>query len=109
MTIEMMQNIAKGSITDVKKSPVKIFQKSEELKQGIYIINKNDVAGVMVTQEIYENLLNRLEELEEKIFEAEAARRIAMHEKKEKLETHPLDEVGIDLSNVEYNENDGWE
>src|SRR5690625_7916821 len=103
-----MQNIAKGSITDVKKSPMKIFEKSEELKQGIYIINKNNVAGVMVSQKIYESLLNRLEELEEKVCEAEAARRIAMYEKREKPVTYSLDEMGIDLSDVEYDETDGW-
>src|SRR5690625_35917 len=104
-----MQNIAKGSINDVKKSPMKIFEKSEELKQGIYIINKNNVADVMVSQKIYESLLNRLEELEEKVCEAETARRIAVYEKKEEQGTYSLDEMGIDLSDIEYDENDGWE
>lgn len=109
MAIEMMRDIAKGSITDVKKSPMSIFKKSEELKQAIYILNRNDVAGVVLSQDIYEQLLKRVEELEEQAFEAEAARRIAIHDAHETPEIYTGEEIGIDLSDVEYDPNDGWE
>ncbi len=109
MAIEMIQDIAKGSITDVKKSPMSIFKKSEELKQAIYILNRNDVAGVVLSQDIYEQLLKRVEELEEQAFEAEAARRIAIHDAQETPEIYTGEEIGIDLSDVEYDPNDGWE
>lgn len=109
MSIEMIQNIAKGSIIDVKKSPMEILKKSKELKQGIYILNRNDVAGVMVNQEQYESLLNRIEELEERAFETEAARRLAVHDAQETPKNYSLKELNIDLSDVEYDEKDGWE
>lgn len=109
MAIEMMQNIAKGSITDVKKSPMDIFKKSEELKQGVYILNRNDVAGVMLNQKLYEALLNQIEELEEKAFEAEAGRRIAIYDSQDNPKTYTSEDLGIDLSDVEYDENDDWE
>lgn len=109
MTIRMTQGIARASITDVKKSPMSIFKKSEELKQAIYILNRNDVAGVVLSQDIYEQLLKRVEELEEQAFEAEAARRIAIHDAQETPEIYTGEEIGIDLSDVEYDPNDGWE
>jgi vacuolar-type H+-ATPase subunit F/Vma7 len=109
MTIEIVQSIAKVSISDVKKSPLGIFEKSEELKQAIYILKGNDVAGVVLSQDIYEQLLKRIEELEEQIFEAEAARRIAIHDAQETPEVYTGEEIGIDLSDVEYDPNDGWE
>lgn len=112
MSIEMMRGIAKGSITDVKKSPMTIFEKSKELKQGVYILNRNDVAGVMLNQELYESLLNEIEELETKNFEAEAARRIALYDSQKEVEKYSLEEVmGEELANMEFdpNEDDGWE
>jgi len=109
MTIERVQNIAKASIIDVKKSPLDVFEKSEELKQAIYILNRNDVAGVVLSQDIYEQLLKRIEELEEQIFEVEAARRIAIHDDQEPPEIYTDEEIGINLSAVEYDPNDGWE
>lgn len=105
----MLQNIAKGSITDVKKSPMDIFKKSEELKQGIYILNRNDVAGVVLSKELYEHLLTQIEELEDRAIEAEAARRITLHDSIEQPKTYSLEDMGIDLSNIEYDDNDGWE
>lgn len=112
MAIEMLQNIAKGSITDVKKSPMDVFKKSEELNQGIYILNRNDVAGVMLSKDFYEQLLTRIEELEEVAFETEAARRIATHDAQENPITYTLEEVmGKDLADMEFDpdEDDGWE
>lgn len=109
MAIEMLQNIAKGSITDVKKSPMDIFKKSEELKQGIYILNRNDVAGVVLSKELYEHLLNQIEELEDRTVEAEAARRITLHDSIEQPKTYSLEDMRIDLSTTEYDDNDGWE
>ncbi|MGX7351214.1 prevent-host-death protein [Enterococcus canis] len=52
-----------ASITDVKKSPMEVFQLAREKGTGVYIFNREKVAGVMITQEQYERLVDDLEEL----------------------------------------------
>ncbi|MEI5992760.1 prevent-host-death protein [Candidatus Enterococcus mansonii] len=47
------------SITDVKQSPMAIFDAAKESNAGIYIYNRKNVAGVMLTAEQYEALINK--------------------------------------------------
>jgi len=109
MTLEMMGDIAKGSITDVKNSPMDVFKLSGELKQAVYILNRNNVAGVVLDKDLYEKMAQTIEELEEKLHDAEVFKRIQKHDAQENPVTYSLEEAGIDLSNVDYSEDDGWE
>ncbi|MTD41774.1 type II toxin-antitoxin system Phd/YefM family antitoxin [Erwinia sp. CPCC 100877] len=58
-----MKNKAKQglsySITEVKQSPMTIFKKAQEKDQGIYIYNRNAVAGVILSAKQYEMLVNK--------------------------------------------------
>lgn len=47
------------SITDVKQSPMTIFETAKEIKAGVYIYNRNKVAGVMLTVDQYEALIKK--------------------------------------------------
>lgn len=47
------------SITDVKQSPMTIFETAKETNEGVYIYNRNKVAGVMLTAEQYETLIKK--------------------------------------------------
>lgn len=51
------------SITEVKKSPMDVFNQAREAETAVYVFNREKVAGVMLTQEQYENLLQELHEL----------------------------------------------
>ena len=48
------------SITEVKKSPMDVFNQAREAGTAVYVFNREKVAGVMLTQEQYENLLMEL-------------------------------------------------
>lgn len=48
------------SITEVKKSPMDVFNQAREAGTAVYVFNREKVAGVMLTQEQYENLLQEL-------------------------------------------------
>lgn len=112
MAIEMIRDIPKGSISDVKRSPMDIFKKSEELKQGVYILNRDNVAGVMLSKEQYEHLIYLIDELEEKLLDIEVAKRIAKHDAQENPVTYTTEEVmGEELANMIFDpdEDDGWE
>lgn len=54
-----------ASITDVKKSPMDVFQEARDEGTGVYIFNREKVVGVMITREQYELLLSGLESSEE--------------------------------------------
>ncbi len=51
------------SITDVKKSPMDVFGQARESGTGVYVFNREKVAGVMLTQEQYETLVQELDDL----------------------------------------------
>ncbi|EOI01929.1 hypothetical protein UAY_01338 [Enterococcus moraviensis ATCC BAA-383] len=47
------------SVTDVKQSPMTIFETAKEMNTGVYIYNRKKVAGVMLTAEQYEELIKK--------------------------------------------------
>lgn len=49
-----------SSITEVKRSPMDVFDQARKAETGVYIFNREKVAGVMLTQEQYETLLQEL-------------------------------------------------
>lgn len=54
------------SISEVKKSPSSVFNLAEESESAVYILNRNEPVGVVLTIEQYENLVNEVEVLREK-------------------------------------------
>lgn len=52
-----------SSITEVKRSPMDVFAQAREAGTGVYIFNREKVAGVMLTQEQYEALVQELDDL----------------------------------------------
>jgi hypothetical protein len=57
------------SITEVKKSPMDVFNQAREAGTGVYVFNREKVAGVMLTQTQYEELVQELDELRERSVE----------------------------------------
>ncbi|MGL9869399.1 type II toxin-antitoxin system Phd/YefM family antitoxin [Enterococcus sp. DIV0691] len=55
-----------SSITEVKRSPMDVFDQARKAENGVYIFNREKVAGVMLTQEQYETLLQELADLRQK-------------------------------------------
>ncbi|AYW44548.1 type II toxin-antitoxin system Phd/YefM family antitoxin [Tetragenococcus koreensis] len=54
------------SITEVKRSPMEVFEQAKQEGTAVYVFNREKVAGVMLTQNQYETLLKELDELREK-------------------------------------------
>ena len=59
-----------SSITEVKRSPMDVFDQARKAETGVYIFNREKVAGVMLTQEQYETLLQELELLRHTVNES---------------------------------------
>ncbi|WP_348922841.1 type II toxin-antitoxin system Phd/YefM family antitoxin [Enterococcus rotai] len=58
MKNKVKKNIA-FSVTDVKQSPMTIFETAKETNSGVYIYNRKKVAGVMLSVEQYESLIKK--------------------------------------------------
>ena len=58
-----------SSITEVKRSPMDVFAQARDAGTGVYIFNREKVAGVMLTQEQYETLLQELDVLRQTVKE----------------------------------------
>lgn len=72
MTLKKLE-VPTTSITEVKKSPMDVFQQARDASTGVYVFNREKIAGVMLTQEQYETLLQELEESRQKIALTEGA------------------------------------
>jgi hypothetical protein len=70
-------DVPTASITDVKKSPARIFSRAAEAGNAVYVFNRGTVSGVMLTQEQFEGFVRHIEALEDRLAESEAALRIA--------------------------------
>ncbi len=95
------------SISEVKKSPTIVFKKAEKENTPVYVFNRGDVAGVMLTQEQYESMTNEIEALHEQVMDLVVAQRLAVKD----LEIYSDEEVrGANADQfLTIDENDGWE
>ncbi|MCG1010918.1 hypothetical protein J4760_12890 [Salinicoccus sp. ID82-1] len=94
------------SISDVKKSPMTIFEEAKERNNGVYIFNRDKVAGVVLTQDQYESMNSEIEALYDRIDELIVKERL----QDKNIKTYSVEEVtGINLDDIELDDNDGWE
>ena len=100
-------DIPTSSISDVKRSPMEIFQKADKEAAGVYIFNREKVAGVMLTQKQYESLNKEVDGLHDQIADLIAEKRLL----NEKVPTFSDSEVRGSIANEEptIDEEDGWE
>lgn len=64
--LKVLQDIPMLSVTEIKRSPMVGFNLAQSSGTGVYITNRNESVGVMLTQEQYEQLVGRLKQLERK-------------------------------------------
>lgn len=69
-------NILTSSISEVKRSPMDIFKRAAKEDKGVYIFNREKIAGVMVTQKQYEAFYQKNELLQDYIIELIAEKRL---------------------------------
>jgi PHD/YefM family antitoxin component YafN of YafNO toxin-antitoxin module len=100
-------NVPTATISDVKISPSKIFKVAASNDNGVYIFNRGNVVGVMLTREQYERLTESVEALTDRLIEMEAGQRVAQTELK------PYSDEDVRGKSVRAEEiidlNDGWD
>jgi PHD/YefM family antitoxin component YafN of YafNO toxin-antitoxin module len=69
-------NTPTSTISQVKKSPMDIFRKASKEGEGVYILNRKKIAGVMLTQKQYESLIIENDYLCDKIVGLIAEKRL---------------------------------
>ncbi len=100
-------DIPTSSISEVKRSPMEIFQKADKEAAGVYIFNREKVAGVMLTQKQYESLNKEVDGLYDQIANLIAEKRLL----NENVTTFSDNDVRGSIANEAptIDEEDGWE
>ncbi|SIN86996.1 hypothetical protein SAMN05878443_0225 [Carnobacterium alterfunditum] len=100
-------DIPTSSISEVKRSPMEVFQKADKEAAGVYIFNREKVAGVMLTQKQYETLNKEVDSLYDQIADLIAEKRLL----NEKVATFSDSEFRGSIANEvpTIDEEDGWE
>ena len=57
-------NVPMESISELKKSPMKVIDESKRSSTGVYILNNNKPVGVTLDVDLYEELLRSNQQLE---------------------------------------------
>lgn len=99
-------NVPTTNMTTLKKSPAKAFEEARNQRTGLYVFNRDTPAGVVLSVEDYEQLVNNNSVLQDKLYDLEIQKRLA--EKDPDL----IDENEVDgdvLNKIGFNENDGWD
>lgn len=97
------------SVTEVKQNLSKIITDANETGEPTFILNHNKPEAVLLSTQAYENLISELNKLEEQLWEYEVAKRIEKHDAQSNPKTYTSEDLGIDLTSVDWSENDGWE
>ena len=94
-------------ISDVKRSPMDVFKKAAEEDKGVYIFNRKDIAGVMLTQKQYESFIEEIDGLYDRIAELTAEKRLLT----EDSAVYSDSDVRGSIANKSpvIDESDGWE
>jgi len=111
MGTEMIGNIPTTSITDLKANPMSVIGKSKELNEAVYLLNRNKPVAVVMDKEMYEHMIEMIENLEEKLLYAETEKRLEFMKQNPGYKTYSAEEViGRPLSEIDYDpEDDEWE
>ena len=62
-------NILTATISDLKKSPMDVFRRASKESEGVYILNRKKIAGVILSQRQYEILVKENDYLNDKVIE----------------------------------------
>lgn len=69
-------NTPTTSISNLKRSHMETFQQADQEVAGVYVFNREKIAGVMVTQKQYESLNREIKELYDQLADLMAEKRL---------------------------------
>lgn len=64
------------TIATVKRSPINIFQKAAQENAGVYVYNRENIVGVMITIEQYQSLFEEIDQLSDQLDDLTAEKRL---------------------------------
>lgn len=96
------------NMSDLKKSPKKVIEEVKDQKTGVYVFNHDKPTAVILDVDDYEALINRYEEMEEKLADLELATKLPELKKET---SRPASEVIGEklLADINESDDDEWE
>lgn len=100
-------NLPISFISDVKRSPMDVLKKAAEEDKGVYIFNRKDIVGVMLTQKQYESFVEEIDELYDQIAKLTAEKRLLIEDSTVCSDPAVRGTIVNELPVID--ESDGWE
>ena len=99
-------NVPASDITEIKQSVEAVFKKAEAEKTGIYVFDRSDPVGVVLSVTVYEGMVRQIDQFQEELINKEAERRL-----NEEHQLYSDVEVRGAVANQipKIDETDGWE
>jgi PHD/YefM family antitoxin component YafN of YafNO toxin-antitoxin module len=69
-------NTLTSTISELKKSPMDVFRKASKENEGVYVLNRKKIVGIILPQEKYESLIKENDCLQDKVVELVAEIRL---------------------------------
>jgi hypothetical protein len=69
-------NTLTSTISELKKSPMDVFRRASKENEGVYVLNRKKIVGIILAQEKYESLIKENDCLQDKVVELVAENRL---------------------------------
>lgn len=103
-------NVPITNVSELKKSPRKVIDNAKKQKNGVYIFNRNHPEAVVVSVKDYEQMVNKICELEDQLLDYKVEKIAGERIKKDHKGYSEKEVFGPNgLDDVTENEDDGWE
>lgn len=109
MKVETINGSLMTKISDLRKSPMEYFELAEKYKKEIYVLNNNNIAGVMIDKDSYDDMKNLIDELQNEILYLNVEKRVEEIDIDKSVLLNEEEALDDNLNNVEWSEHDGWE
>ncbi|HCU8763829.1 hypothetical protein [Staphylococcus warneri] len=102
----LIEQAPQKNISNLKKSPNAVFKEAEEKNSPIFVMKHSNVAGVVLSDELYTTLVNTIKDYEDEIDNLKIANRI---DNENKVLYKDEEVRNIISRNIPTDDNDGWE
>lgn len=99
------------NMTNLKKSPAQVIKQASDSRNGVYVFNRDTPAAVVMTPKDYENLVKKINDLEDKLLDMQVEKEAVQRVQQKNHEVYSEEEVlgPNGLSDVNVDNDDGWE
>lgn len=105
-------NVPTTDIPKLRKNPLRVFDYAKSQKTGVYVFNRDKPSGIVLSVNVYEEMVRRLNKLEDELLDFQTTQKVEERIKNDNGKRYTDEEVrGSEFAHKlpVIDENDGWE